>query len=185
MRIQQWDHCWCHNSLSNVLHLSVTFPVYASFGQQRRLISGMIFAREKTSIYKPCTNELELFFGTLSWSTIHVELFWVTFDPSVATLSINTLWHRLANASPIPKLFCYAILLNADWSGPTGKCAIWLSDHALDPKFCPLASRANRAHSICMQQNGTQKLIEGVIIGMLVSVLQTRYWQLDVLFWSS
>ena len=83
------------NSLSNVLHLSVTFPVYASFGQQRRLISCMIFAREKTSIYKPCTNELELFFGTLSWSTIHVELFWVTFDPSVATLSINTLCYLL------------------------------------------------------------------------------------------
>ena len=100
MRIQQWNHCWCHNSRSNVLHLSNTFPVYASFGQQRRIISGMIFAREKTSVYKACTNILELFFGTLSWSTIHVELFWVTFDPSVATLSINTLWVHVPASGP-------------------------------------------------------------------------------------
>ena len=51
---------------SNVLHFTQHIPSYASFGQQRRLISGMIFAREKTSVYKPCTNTLELFFGTLS-----------------------------------------------------------------------------------------------------------------------
>ena len=87
----------------DVIIASQMYYIWASHSQftrlldsKRRLTSGVIFAREKTSVYKPCTNKLELFFGTLSWSTIHVELFWVTFDPSVATLSINTLclWVR-------------------------------------------------------------------------------------------
>ena len=72
--------------------LRSTFPVYASFEQQRRLISGMIFAREKTSVYKIMYKQI----GTIFWNSFviddNVELFWVTFDPSVATLSINTLW---------------------------------------------------------------------------------------------
>ena len=67
-----------------------TFPVYASFEQQRRLISGMIFAREKTSVYKPYMYKQ---IGTIFWNSFviddNMELFWVTFDPSVATLSIS------------------------------------------------------------------------------------------------
>ena len=53
----------------------------------RRLISGMIFRTwedQCIQLTMYCTKKLELFHDDNN-----VELFWATFDPSVATLSIN------------------------------------------------------------------------------------------------
>ena len=75
--------------------LRSTFPVYASFGQEKHVISGMIFALEKTSFCKSCTNKLELFWGTLSWSTITWNSFgWPLTRVSQLSLSIHSGVHK-------------------------------------------------------------------------------------------
>ena len=89
---------------------------------------------------------------------------------------------RLANASPIPKWFCYTHFAECGVSESNGQahnlkiCSVASDhslDHALDQMTCSLA---NWASSICFQQNGIWKEIGGVIIEMLVSVPHTRLW---------
>ena len=46
---------------SNVLHFTQHIPSLRVFWTAKTPNFGMIFEREKTSVYKPCTNTLELF----------------------------------------------------------------------------------------------------------------------------
>ena len=56
--------------------------------------------------------------GTIFWNSFviddNVELFWVTFDPSVATLSINTLCLEVATSHSISRKLSYGTELHAD-----------------------------------------------------------------------
>ena len=80
---------------------------------------------------------------------------------------------RLANASQIPKLFHYAVSLNADWAGPTGKRTIWKFERSpLTMPWTVFTCLLSPLYSHSAKRRIEK--IGGVIIEMLVSVPQTR-----------
>ena len=92
---------------SNVLHFTQHIPSLRVFWTAKTpnfRYDLHSFAHEKTSVYKSCTNKLELFFGTLSWSTITWNSFgWPLTRVSQLSLSIHSGCNNMLHATCISK----------------------------------------------------------------------------------
>ena len=77
---------------SNVLHFTQHIPSLRVFWTAKT----PNFRYDLCTWEDQCLQTMYKQIGTIFWNSFviddNVELFWVTFDPSVATLSINTLW---------------------------------------------------------------------------------------------
>ena len=76
---------------SNVLHFAQHIPILRVFWTAKTLN----FRYDLRTWEDQCLQTMYKQIGTIFWNSFviddNLELFWVTFDPSVATLSINTL----------------------------------------------------------------------------------------------
>ena len=85
---------------SNVLHFTQHIPILRVFWTAKT----PHFRYDLRTWEDQCLQTMYKQIGTIFWNSFviddNVELFWVTFDPSVATLSINTLWLSYSTNSP-------------------------------------------------------------------------------------
>ena len=154
-----WNHVWTHNKgcldatcMIKVFLKTLILREYCSHKQGKTSISKLwwnhVWTHNKGCLDATCM--------------IHIRDKWVC--------GTRLISHR---RSQIP--FRYAISLNADWAGPTGKRTIWQFERSpqtcLGPQavlVCPLNLLYSHSARRRMERNW------GVISEMQVSVLQTR-----------